>query len=45
MGHAGAIIMGSEGTYEEKRRKFEEVGVRVADLPEDVPKILKEVLK
>jgi|GEM_PF-5202417 succinyl-CoA synthetase alpha subunit len=37
--------MGSEGTYEEKRRKFEEVGVRVADLPEDVPKILKEVLK
>jgi len=45
MGHAGAIIMGSEGTYEEKRKKFEEVGVRVADLPEDVPKILKEILK
>jgi len=45
MGHAGAIIMGSEGTYEEKRRKFEEIGVRVADLPEDVPKILKEILK
>ncbi len=45
MGHAGAIIMGSEGTYDEKRKKFEEVGVRVADLPEDIPKILKEILK
>jgi len=44
MGHAGAIIMGSEGTYEEKRKKFEEVGVKVADLPEEVPKLLKEVL-
>jgi len=44
MGHAGAIIMGSEGTYEEKRRKFEEVGIKVADLPEEVPKILKELL-
>ncbi|NPB03849.1 MAG: succinate--CoA ligase subunit alpha [Thermotogae bacterium] len=44
MGHAGAIIMGSEGTYEEKRKKFESVGVPVADLPEEVPKLLKELL-
>ncbi len=45
MGHAGAIIMGSEGTYEEKRRKFESVGVPVADLPEEVPKLLRDLLK
>jgi len=45
MGHAGAIIMGSEGTYEEKRKKFENVGVPVADLPEEVPKLLKDLLK
>ncbi len=45
MGHAGAIIMGSEGTYEEKRKKFESVGVPVADLPEEVPRLLKELLK
>ncbi len=45
MGHAGAIIAGGEGTAEEKIRAFERVGVRVADLPEQVPQILKEILK
>ncbi len=45
MGHAGAIIAGGEGTAEEKIRAFEKVGVRVADLPEQVPQILKEILK
>ncbi len=45
MGHAGAIIAGGEGTAEEKIKAFERVGVRVADLPEQVPQILKEILK
>ncbi len=45
MGHAGAIIMGSEGTYEEKRKRFESVGVPVADLPEEVPRLLKDLLR
>ncbi len=45
MGHAGAIIAGGEGTAEEKIKAFESVGVRVADLPEQVPQILKEILK
>ncbi len=45
MGHAGAIIAGGEGTAEEKIKAFEKVGVRVADLPEQVPQILKEILK
>jgi len=45
MGHAGAIIAGSEGTAEEKRKAFESANVKVADLPEQVPQILKEILK
>ena len=44
MGHAGAIISGSEGTAEEKIKAFAEVGVPTAALPEEVPKLLKEKL-
>jgi len=43
MGHAGAIIAGSEGTAEEKIRAFESAGVKVASLPEEVPKLLKSL--
>uniref|UniRef100_A0A7C4U8X7 Succinate--CoA ligase [ADP-forming] subunit alpha n=1 Tax=candidate division WOR-3 bacterium TaxID=2052148 RepID=A0A7C4U8X7_UNCW3 len=45
MGHAGAIITGGTGTAEEKIRAFKDAGVLVADIPEDVVKLLKEVLK
>ncbi len=44
MGHAGAIIAGSEGTAEEKIRVFNEVGVKVATEPAEVAQILKEIL-
>jgi succinyl-CoA synthetase alpha subunit len=44
MGHAGAIIAGSEGTAEEKIRAFESAGVKVASLPEEVPKLLKKFI-
>jgi succinyl-CoA synthetase alpha subunit len=41
MGHAGAIIMGGEGTAEEKRRALSRVGVPVADLPSQIPDLLQ----
>lgn len=44
MGHAGAIISGSEGTAAEKTATFEENGVRVAERPADIPAILADVL-
>lgn len=43
MGHAGAIISGTEGTAAEKIATFEENGVRVGDYPAEVASILKAI--
>ncbi|HZY93497.1 MAG TPA: succinate--CoA ligase subunit alpha [Candidatus Bathyarchaeia archaeon] len=40
MGHAGAIITGSEGTADAKIQRFRDVGVRVADIPSELPRLL-----
>lgn len=40
MGHAGAIVEGSEGSAEEKVRALEAAGVRVANNPEQIPELL-----
>ncbi|MGQ0797026.1 MAG: succinate--CoA ligase subunit alpha [Methanobacteriota archaeon] len=40
MGHAGAIIQEGRGTAASKLRAFEAAGVRVADYPADVAKLL-----
>lgn len=45
MGHAGAIISGSEGTAEEKISAFNDAGVPVAKEPQEVAFLIKEVLK
>jgi succinyl-CoA synthetase alpha subunit len=45
MGHAGAIISGSEGTAEEKIKAFNEAGVPVAKEPREVAKLIAQVLK
>lgn len=45
MGHAGAIISGGKGTAEEKKRVMRECGIRVADSPADMGKVMIELLK
>ena len=44
MGHAGAIIIGKTGTAESKIKAFENAGVKVAEKPSDVAKLLTEVI-
>ena len=44
MGHAGAIIMGRAGTAQSKIEAFLDAGVRVAEKPSDVARILVEEL-
>lgn len=44
MGHAGAIISGSEGTAEEKMRVLAECGVAVAHRPADFVTLMRERL-
>jgi len=40
MGHAGAIVTGSAGSYAAKRAALEAAGVRVADMPAQIPGML-----
>jgi succinyl-CoA synthetase alpha subunit len=42
MGHAGAIISGSEGTAEEKMRAFRDNGIGVAERPADFVGLLQD---
>jgi len=40
MGHAGAIVMGKAGTAENKIEAFKTAGVKVAEKPSDIAKLL-----
>lgn len=40
MGHAGAIVEGGTGNADDKIRALQEVGVRVADHPEQIPDLI-----
>lgn len=40
MGHAGAIVMGRTGTAESKVEAFKSAGVRIAEKPSDIVKLL-----
>ncbi len=42
MGHAGAIISGGAGTAESKRTALEVAGIRVADSPSRIPRLLRD---
>ena len=44
MGHAGAIIIGKSGTAASKIEAFEKAGVRVAEKPGDIARLLAEKL-
>jgi len=44
MGHAGAIVSGSEGTAAEKMTALETAGVKVVKSPAEISKAVKEVL-
>ena len=44
MGHAGAIVMGRAGTAQSKIEAFLEAGVKVAEKPGDVARILAKGL-
>ena len=44
MGHAGAIVQGGKGGYIDKRRALESRGVAVADLPSQLPDLVRQGL-
>ncbi|WP_455464078.1 succinate--CoA ligase subunit alpha [Candidatus Hodarchaeum mangrovi] len=44
MGHAGAIISGNVGTAQGKIDALSAVGVKIADAPWDIPRMVKELL-
>lgn len=45
MGHAGAIVTGTAGSYAGKRRALEAAGVAVADTPSQIPNLLTSFLE
>ncbi len=45
MGHAGAIVSGSEGTVAAKAESFKAAGVQVAVTPDEVPRLVASSLK
>ncbi len=41
VGHAGAIIMGKQGTVESKIDALSNAGVKIADKPSDIARLIK----
>ena len=45
MWHTGAIISMGVGTAEEKKKRLKDSGALVAQIPSEIPKIVKEALR
>ena len=45
LGHAGAIIEAGQGHRQDKVKALESAGVSIAEIPDDLPKIIKNKLK
>lgn len=45
MGHAGAIIERGRGTYDSKLESLTSCGIRVAELPSQIPALVRELLR
>lgn len=45
MGHAGAIISGTQGTFSSKVDALKKAGVPVADTPGEIPSLIRELVK
>lgn len=45
MGHAGAVISGTSGGADSKICALREAGIPVAELPKDIPHLLRELIK
>ncbi len=43
--HAGAIVEGTRGSYENKVKRLKEVGAHVVDLVSDIPKVAEKMSK
>jgi succinyl-CoA synthetase alpha subunit len=43
--HAGAIVEGSRGSYENKVKRLKQVGAHVVELVSDIPKVAKKIDK
>jgi succinyl-CoA synthetase alpha subunit len=43
--HAGAIVEGSRGSYENKVKRLKQVGAHVVDFVSDIPKVAKKICK
>lgn len=43
--HAGAIVEGSRGSYENKVNRLKEVGAHVVDLVSDIPRVAEKICK
>ncbi len=45
MGHAGAIVSGTEGTIEAKTKAFIEAGVEVVKTPSEIPQVISRAMR